>query len=67
MNIFCFEFELKSVRKKHANFVFLFYKPVSLAWFHLNPFLVNVAIWYPLETSENQKFFVFSGGNIGLK
>ena len=45
------------MRKKHVNFVFFFYKPVSLALFHLNPFLVNVAIRYPLETSENQKLF----------
>ena len=35
---------------------------IGIAFFAFNPFLANVPILYPLKTSENQGFLVFSGG-----
>ena len=39
--------------------VFTFFSPQKSSvckYFYINPFLVNVSIWYPLKTSENKEY-----------
>ena len=35
---------------------------IFLTYYLINPFLINVSPLYPLKTSENPRFFMFSGG-----
>ena len=37
-------------------FTFFLQKSSVYKYFYINPFLVNVLIWYPLKTSENKEY-----------